>query len=63
MAHASIGRYRFDLVVSRTTVTTRAPFWQRLKSVVYERLMADTPPSEMAQAFAYSYGAARIPVR
>lgn len=60
-AHASIGRYRFDLVVTRTTI--RAPWWKRFKQAVYERLMADTPPTRMAQAFAYTYGAAPIPVR
>ena len=63
MAHASIGRFRFDLVVTRTTITTRAPWWKRLERAIYDRLMADTPPTRMAQAFAYSYGAAPIPLR
>jgi hypothetical protein len=59
MAHASIGRFRFDLIITHEVRTL--PWWKRWAQKAYARLSADTPPSEMARLFAYSYGAASVP--
>ena len=61
MAHASTHRYQLELVVTSTGGTSGRSWWQQLSTAIMAKLAADSPPSDMAKLFAYSYGAAPVP--